>query len=157
GALAHLAGSEDVAELPAAEGVVQIVVGLALHVGGRVGGHRAAGDIEPSFSHCHAATSADGWLKSHWGIQRPAARSPAPARADNGRGHCLFTALWLRSTVGSGDGGSGELLTQRCQCWPDRGVAHRRSLSCPSLAETPGFRNGEERVPRMANALMAAM
>src|SRR4051794_13412069 len=34
GALAHLSGSEDVAELPAAEGVVQIAVGLALHVGG---------------------------------------------------------------------------------------------------------------------------
>ncbi len=46
GGLAHLAGGEHVAELAPREPLVEVAVGLALHVGGRVVPQGAAGDVE---------------------------------------------------------------------------------------------------------------
>src|SRR5262245_48144467 len=53
GGLAHLAGVEDVAVFSRLEGSKEVVVGLALHVGGGIGAQRPACDIEVDCRSAH--------------------------------------------------------------------------------------------------------
>src|SRR5262249_49511474 len=58
GGLAHLARGEDVAKLAALEGSVDILIRLALDVGGRVGAQRPARDVEIGLAGAHPAKTA---------------------------------------------------------------------------------------------------
>src|SRR5262249_28647808 len=46
GTLAHLPGGQYMAELAAAQRLIQMVIRLAFHIGGRVPGHGASGHVE---------------------------------------------------------------------------------------------------------------